>query len=144
MKPSHFIVSIIVAVGITGLVYVWTDNNKNQSKPDKKIENVEIETGQIQVDYANLGELQRLIDEGHQPWRLDPSFVARVEVQKYGFTKEDADTLKFSTYAQEELGTSMTKIQGEIQHKEKTYLITVGQPIPGKGKIWTILKISEK
>ena len=135
-KPTFIVCTCIFVLVIVGVGYVWLKNSLEDG--------TEIKTGQTQIDPSNLAELQRSVDEGHQPWRLDPQFVAEVEIQKYGFTEEDVDTLKFPTYTQEELGISITKIYGEIQHRGKTYQVTVGQPIPGKWKIWTILQVQEQ
>lgn len=137
MKRPTFIAFIcILALVIAGGGYIWLKNSPEGG--------TEIKTGQVQIDYNNLEELQRAVDEGQQPWRLDPLLVVESEAAQYGFSEEDTDTLKFSTYTQEELGTSIIKIQGEIQHEGKTYLITIGQAVPGKGNIWTVLDVQVK
>jgi hypothetical protein len=44
----------------------------SQEKAKKRIE--------LKVNLKEQRELQNAVDNGHQPWRLDPIFVAQVEV----------------------------------------------------------------
>ncbi|HEY4509697.1 MAG TPA: hypothetical protein VJC15_01780 [Candidatus Paceibacterota bacterium] len=136
MRRAFFVFAIILALILIGGSYVWLKN-------DAEV-NAEIKTGAIQIDYVSFEELQRQVDQGHQPWRLDPLLVAESEVLQYGFTAEDIQTLSFPPYSEVDLGTQITKLEGRITHEGKTYLITIGQPFVGKGKIWTILGIRDK
>ncbi len=47
---------------------------KNQTSPAPV---KEIKTGQINTNKAEVVELQKAVDNGHQPWRLDPLLVAK-------------------------------------------------------------------
>ena len=106
---------------------------KNQTSPAPV---KEIKTGQINTNKAEVVELQKAVDNGHQPWRLDPLWVAKAEALKYGFSENDTFTLK-----QIKAWTGISEV--EVLHDGKMYLITLSKPIPGELKIWVIQNIQE-
>ena len=102
-----------------------------------------IKVGKVQIDHEETIKLQQSVDSGHQPWRLDPVMVAENEAHLYGFTEEDIKTT-YSPHIDSSwvLGRDITLFPVEITHRGKKYEIMVIQPIPGEGKIWTILDIN--
>jgi len=102
----------------------------------------EIKTGKIKIDYKEIKRIQKSVDEGHQPWRLNPIMVVRGEFVQYGFSEEDLDTLVVPDAATQD--RFIKKACFDIMHKGKVYVITLIQPIPGKGKFWTISEIKLK
>jgi hypothetical protein len=71
--------------------------------------------------------------------------VAMSEVWQYGFTEEDKKTM-YTPHVDSQLvlGRDITELTVEITHDSKKYTITVAQPFPGEGKIWTISEIEKK
>ncbi len=103
------------------------------------LEEEEIQTGTFEIDYDRINELQMAVDEGHQPWRLDPKLVVMAEGLGYGFTDND-----FKTMEQVFFDANAGVAEYEITHQGKVYIVTVIQPTLGEGKIWTISEIQEK
>lgn len=107
----------------------------------------EIKTGKVEINYEEIKTIQQSVDEGHQPWRLNPVMVLRSEMFQYGF---DPDTDYNSLYpvldiaTQEKFGTEITELNLEITHNGKTYVITLIQPITGPDKVWAISDIELK
>lgn len=135
-QKLFFIVGFILALGIVGVSYAWLKFNPGLQ--------TEVKIGQVQINYQNLGRLQEEVDKGHQPWRLDPVLMVQNEAILYGFTAEDTQTLNVPSYNEATLGTTTTELQAYIVHEGKTYLVIVGQIVPGPGKIWTILEVQKK
>ncbi len=105
----------------------------------------EIKTGKVKIDYEEIKRIQQSVDEGHQPWRLDPMMVVISEAQQYGFTEEDIKTIYMPHIDPRwVLGKDITGLPVEIIHNGKKYEIMVIQPIPGEDKIWTISEIKLK
>lgn len=103
-----------------------------------------IKTGSIEpLSRPDLQALQDFVDEGHQPWRLDPLLVAQFDGRnKYGFESTDEFSLlseRFGEYA----GTYLADV--EVKHDDQTYDILLIQPIKiGEGGIWSISSISKQ
>jgi len=102
-------------------------------------ETSEIKVGKVEIDYSAISTTQKLVDEGHQPWQLNPILVLRSEMASFGFDPDkdfgSIDTPDTST--QQKFGTEITAFPIEVDHNDKTYIVTFIQPIPGPGKIWT-------
>ena len=99
----------------------------------------EIKTGKFKIDYEEVNKIQQSVNEGHQPWRLNPNSVVMTKGLIYGFTSDDFKTIKqISFYAS--AGTA----EYEVIHNNKSYLITVIKPISGENKIWIISETKEK
>jgi hypothetical protein len=105
----------------------------------------EIKIGKVEIDYEEIKRIQQSVDEGHQPWRLNPVMVVMSEAWRYGFTEEDIKTV-YAPHIDPRwvLGKDITALPVEITHKGKKYEIMVIQPFPGEGKIWTISEIKLK
>jgi|SRR3989344_961093 len=129
-------IAIILIFTVVGVGYLWL---KNIPELDN-----EIKVGQIPVDSQAIEAIQQQVDQGHQPWRLDPLLVAKNELSQYGFIEEDFVTLTLPPYIPPDLGTQITTIQGEIIHRRQPYLITLKQPVQGQGKLWVVSEIKEK
>jgi hypothetical protein len=116
--------------------------NKSSIEPQEKkisggssIPIEEIKIGQININKAAVIELQKAVDNSHQPWRLDPLMVAKAEAFKYGFNEDDIFTLK-----QDMASAAVANV--EVIHTGKTYSITLIKPIQGEDKIWVIQNIN--
>jgi len=98
----------------------------------------DIKTGLVDINEEQIIELQKAVDRGHQPWRLDPLMVAKAEGQKYGFSATD-------TFALEEIRTSDSVARVKVLHNKKIYFVTLLRPVlsSGKADIWAIQKIEE-
>ncbi|HNY36329.1 MAG TPA: hypothetical protein PLD14_03565 [Candidatus Pacearchaeota archaeon] len=99
----------------------------------------EIKTGNIKIDQQSLQNLQSSVDQGHQPWRLDPESVVRADVFQYGFVQSDISLIKLISHA-----ASSSVNEYEISHNNKTYIVSVIQAVPREGSIWTISSIKLK
>lgn len=86
----------------------------------------------IQVDLAKMKEIQSLVDQGSQPWRLDPVEVVKADAPaSYEFTALDTYTLK-----------SKDIVKGEAVVAVRTFEIDLIQPITkGEKGIWAIVSI---
>ena len=140
--PIAIIIVIVLALLVGGIVvwqYYGMPKEEEETPEEKVIEEEKIQTGKLEIDYDRVNELQMAVDEGHQPWRLDPESVVTAEGLEYGFADNDFETMEQVFFA-----TSAGVAKYEITHQNKTYVVTVIQPIPGEGKIWTISEIQEK
>jgi hypothetical protein len=99
----------------------------------------EIKTGKVEISYEEITKIQQSVDEGHQPWRLDPIMVAMSEASLYGFTEDDIKTI-YAPHIDSQwvLGRDITAFPVEITHQGEKYELMVIQPFKGEGKIWTI------
>jgi len=98
---------------------------------------VKIQTGKVEVDIDKMREVQRIVESGSQPWRLDPKFVVTVDGLRYGFTEEDFKTLKLKS---QNIGVA----EYEVAHEDENYIVVIIQPVPRADKIWTISEVKEK
>lgn len=88
------------------------------------------------MDQGTLKRLQQEVDGGHQPWRLDPVEVARVDGVKYGFSKDDVFSLLAKKFG-EDAGTYIADVG--VEHKGESYIISLIQPgTIGRGGVWVI------
>ncbi len=98
------------------------------------------------ADYNSnkLQQLQALVDQGQQPWRLDPQQVAETEGKLYGFVP-GKDT--FNMVAKVEIGqlSGTGEALFEVNHANIIYQIFLMQPIKaGQSGIWTITMVKKK
>lgn len=120
---------------------------------------------------VSTADLQQAVDEGHQPWRFDPLWVAEADnVLVLGDNKfrtpcggfgSDNSGKDFSNGTGKLIGESgsvtycdvFTLIsvaasagvaEAEVVHDGKIYIIDLIKPVPGDGKIWIIKEIREK
>lgn len=127
------IATIITAVIITiGCIYLAQKGQKTFVP----VVADEVKTGHFDIDMVKVNELQEAVNNGHQPWRLDPLMVAKAEALKYNFVAQDNFTLK-------ELVKSLGLAKVEAVHNRTNYLITLIQITPGEGKIWILQKIEK-
>jgi hypothetical protein len=104
----------------------------------------EIITGPANINRAQLEQIQATVDQGHQPWRLDPQMVAMAEGTSFGFDKDkDTFTLVSKIDHGQLSGTGEALV--EVVHKGITYQIFLLQPIKAeKSGIWTINRVKKK
>tara|TARA_Y100000310_G_C20295963_1_gene629402 strand:+ start:107 stop:529 length:423 start_codon:yes stop_codon:yes gene_type:complete len=139
MKLRSVVVVLLVAlIGGVGF-FVLTRNTEEYATQDEN----NIQLGSVEHNYTQLEELQKAVDEGHQPWRLDPIEVAKTESLEYGFRQQD----RFALVSQE-LGTAPAATYFayiEVEHRGKLYTMQLYQPQTiGDGGIWTLNWIAEK
>jgi len=104
----------------------------------------EIQTGKINIDNNQITELQKAVDAGSQPWRLDIDMVALADLPQYGFTQDDLKTLQCPHVASNwVVGKDITGLWCEVSHDNQKYLVLVSQPQAGIGKIWMVLEIEK-
>jgi hypothetical protein len=85
------------------------------------------------ADLASAQPVQRAVDKGDQPWRLDPLEVARADATALGFGPNDPMDL-----AQEQAGTAQVR----AQHAGNSYEIRLIQPARlGASGIWVITSV---
>ncbi len=102
---------------------------------------------------VSTADLQQAVDEGHQPWRLDPLSVAEADgVGFYGFLTpceragggETGQAISCDTFTLISQAASAGVAEVEVIHNGKVYLIELIKPIPGDGKIWMVKEVREK
>ncbi|OHA78541.1 MAG: hypothetical protein A3G10_00630 [Candidatus Wildermuthbacteria bacterium RIFCSPLOWO2_12_FULL_49_9] len=145
-KFLAIVIALVVIVG-GGVLLSLQDESANLPKLDIQNEaKNEIKIGQVEINYNLISGIQSSVDEGHQPWRLNPIMVLRAEIAQYGFDPEkDLETLDTpDTSIQAEFGKSINEFSTDVKHEDKTYVVTLIQPIPGEGKIWTISEVELK
>jgi hypothetical protein len=98
----------------------------------------EIQTGKIEINLDEVKKIQEFVNNGHQPWRLDPEMVARSEALNFGFNNEDLKNLE-TVFENREKGM----IHYKVIHKGEEYLLILVQPIIGEGKIWKLFEIKK-
>ncbi len=124
-----------------------------------------------QISYSGItsATLQQAIDEGLQPWRLDPLWVAEADhplvstisfrkpCDGYGLSNSGIDPSHGTGQLVNENGTvtycdvysivsqnaSAGVAEAKVIHSGSTYLFDLIQPVPGQGKIWMIKSITE-
>lgn len=97
-----------------------------------------INTGKVEINYQELEATQKSVDEGHQPWRLDPIMVATAESFLYGFTEADKNTITLAD-------SSSSVVTVEITHNSQVYVISLIQPFPDSvGSIWVVSDVELK
>ncbi|MEA3342070.1 MAG: hypothetical protein U9R15_19060 [Chloroflexota bacterium] len=99
----------------------------------------EVYVGEVELDMDALEQLQETVDQGHQPWRLDPLEAARDEGRNLGFDPVQ-DTF--------ELLPSPDPATGEAQvlvlHGESFYVVHLLQPVRvGSDGIWAIVRVDK-
>jgi hypothetical protein len=78
-------------------------------------------------------QIQRSVDEGHQPCRSYSEMVFRSEALNFGFNNADLKNLE-SIFKNREKWI----IYHKVVHRGEEYLLILIKPIIGKGKIWEL------
>jgi len=99
----------------------------------------QVYVGEVELDMETLEQLQDTVDQGHQPWRLDPLEVARDEGRNLGFDPAQ-DTF--------DLLPSPDPATGEAQvlvfHGESFYVVHLVQPVRvSPDGIWAIARVEQ-
>lgn len=85
-------------------------------------------------DPASAQSVQRSVDSGDQPWRLDPLEVARADTAVFGINPDDPMQV-----VQEDAGAARVR----AQHAGKVYEIGLTQPErPGPTGIWVVTSVN--
>ena len=99
--------------------------------------------GSVELDMEELQQLQAAVDQGHQPWRLDPLEVARDEGEELGFDPAN-DVYELLSLVEMGEGSGTGEAEVLVIHGEHLYIIHLIQPVrPGLGGIWTINDVRE-
>lgn len=103
-----------------------------------------VKLGPVAVDFRRAQELQNSVDNGHQPWRLDPVQVVLEEGRQLGFDPTaDRFSLLSKTPVEEGSGTGVAIV--EAVQNNKAYLVQLVQPVKqGNAGIWAIKSVQEK
>lgn len=99
----------------------------------------EVYVGKVELDMEALEQLQAAVDQGHQPWRLDPLETARDEGQNLGFdpTQDTFDLLPSPDPATGEA-------RALVLCGEGFYVIHLVQPVRiGPDGIWAIARVEQ-
>lgn len=97
----------------------------------------EILVGKVTLNKDKLKEIQASVDDGHQPWYLEPVQVAMETGTRYGFDpREDEFTLQKQQHAD--------TVYVQVTHANQQYKIELVQPVKqGQGGIWAINAIKK-
>jgi len=97
----------------------------------------EVYVGEVALNMDELRQLQASVDQGHQPWRLDPLEVARDEGEELGFDPAQ-DTFDLLPLPDPATGQA----QVLVIHGEHFYVIHLTQPVRvGTDGIWAITRV---
>lgn len=104
----------------------------------------DITLGAVENDLTELETIQDSVDNGSQPWRLDPLAVATAEGVTLGFDQaNDEFVLASQVETGEYSGTGEATV--EAVHDGVTYEIQLIQPVDqGDAGIWAINSVSKK
>ena len=103
----------------------------------------DIDTGGVELNMTDLETIQTSVDNGSQPWRLDPVMVASADGVRYGFSIEDTYRLSKEPAIGEGSGTGEAEV--EIDHGGKTFVVQLIQPVKtGDDGVWAINSIRAK
>jgi hypothetical protein len=92
----------------------------------------------VELDMVALQQIQDLVDQGHEPWRLDPLQVAQAEGETLGF---DPAQDVFDLLPTPDPATGEADVM--VLHGEHLYIIHLTQPVQiGPGGIWTATNIN--
>jgi len=118
-----------------------TDPNQIKVGQVLKVPGKTVVNQEIEIDLSRMKEIQNLVDQGNQPWRLDPVEVTKVDAPaNYQFSADDEYTLSLKD---ENIGKAIVEVKKVEQGK--VYEVVLIQPIiKGPKGIWAILSITEK
>ena len=133
MKPIYIVLIIIILAVLGGGVFIWQSSSLTNPIQDKQ----GITIGTFLIDQEEIRELQKAVDEGHQPWRLDALMVAESEaIRRYGFNTDDDFKLK-----SEENNMAKIQVMHDGIYGRDFYIIKLMKPVLGETKIWVIKSI---
>ena len=96
----------------------------------------------IEIDLEKMQQVQGEVDQGNQPWRLDPVEVVKVEAPaSYEFNAADTYTLKSKDIQK---GEAEVEVKKNKSGRLYTYSVKLIQPVKkGDGGVWAISSIVE-
>lgn len=95
--------------------------------------------GEVELDMEALEQLQAAVDQGHQPWRLDPLESARDEGQGLGF---DPAQDVFDLLPSPDPATGQAQVL--VLHGESFYVIHLLQPVRvAQDGLWAIVRVEQ-
>ncbi len=119
------------------------DEDANDEEGEDTDETGDIDTSGVEINMADLETIQTSVDNGSQPWRLDPIMVASADGVQYGFSIEDTYRLSMEPTIGEGSGTGEAEV--EVDHGSKTYVIQLIQSVKtGDDGVWAINSIRVK
>jgi hypothetical protein len=96
-----------------------------------------LQVGKISPDVKQIKEIQQAVDQGHQPWRLDPQSVLIATLFPNGLANKDADSAVRQLSFNSQTGVAVYAVTSGANQ----YHVTVSQPVIGEHKIWFVSDI---
>lgn len=117
-----------------------TDPNQIKIGQVLKVPGTTVVNQEIEIDLVRMQEIQNLVDQGNQPWRLDPVEVVKVDTPaNYQFSAEDEYQL---ISKDENIGKAVVEVKKT--DSQRLYEVILIKPIiKGPKGIWAILSIKE-
>lgn len=100
------------------------------------------ESGKIEIDLAKMREIQALVDQGEQSWRLDPVEVTKATAPaSFEFNALDSYTLKSKDLGK---GEAVVIVKKTKDSQTQNFQVDLIQPVTkGEKGIWAIVSIKE-
>jgi len=101
-------------------------------------------TVELPIDLKAVRELQRAFEDGHQPWRGDPTLVAAAAVSETfgkGAAVEPASALAKSLIVECETASDSVVAGKDTSMEYRVYLKRLVAPQKGKAGIWTAIRV---
>jgi len=123
----------------------WLVSNEEVKEKSEDTSTPEdIKMGSVEHQRSELETLQKSVDEGSQPWRLDPHMVALNEGTSLGFSQA-SDTFTLISKVEQGEYSGAGEATVEARHQDSTYVIQLIQPVKqGDKGIWVINSVAKK
>jgi hypothetical protein len=99
-------------------------------------------TIELPIDLPAVRQLQKAYENGHQPWRGDPAWVAAVAVTEALGTAEPAATLVSTLVVECESPSESIVVGKDASHEYRVYLKRLLPSQKGRSSIWTAVRVS--
>ena len=99
-----------------------------------------IRTGKVKIDVEWIKKIQKHVDDGHQPWMMNPVMVWISDMVSYGFDRSDP----IPDLERVDRVRAQKEFSIEVTHMGRAYIVTLIQPVAGLGKIWAVSDVEEK
>lgn len=100
----------------------------------------EVKTGNVGDPGEDFTWVQALVDQGKNPWRLDPVKTAQIVGTAFGLEPSDRYTLIQTYY---DPGSGLHYADVLVEHGPCRYLVELMQPVrQGAGGVWALQSIT--
>ena len=103
-----------------------------------------IRTGKVKIDMEQLERIQKYVDDGHEPWMMNPLMVLMSGMYSCGFDPGTDRIADPQGIAQSMSVEDVKEITLEVTHMGKVYRAIMIQPVRGPGKVWALSDVEEK